>query len=140
MPTITTKREISWMDLSNILCAAVEGGHCGSYWLRTYEADGVRGRVPDASDDDTCFTESGKPIDWLGFTITKPNGDEDDGDEPAVNTEITLQSILDALQKIENDPVACELNSKWRFEYDNYDAPMSDCVVQVAVFGRVIYG
>lgn len=125
---INIRREVTGQDLSYLVASAMESGVYGSSWLRAYEAEGN-------------YDENNE---WIGFTITRPNGDSElyaEGDEaPVVNTVITLQSIVDAIAKLASDPEACDVHKSFVLDLEDYDAPAADIVIQVAVFGKVIYG
>lgn len=70
--------------------------------------------------------------DWNKTGLVKITGEREDGQE--VTKTIGIRQLAKALP-IANNQVYMDL-----FNFDNYDAICADAVLQVAVFGKVIYG
>jgi len=134
---LTVRRTFCEMDFSNIICNAMESGVYGSSWLKAYEAEAMYGDVE--NEEGVIEKEQ-----WIGFKITKPKGNSkrfaEGNEEPALHTDITIASIVQAIEKLNSNPEACEVYPAFQFNMADPDAPMSDLAIQVAVFGKVIYG
>lgn len=127
MPTITIKKEVSWIEISYILSSAIDSGLC--LWLLDYDAECTQGKVD--GDSSNC--------NYLGIILRNSKGGGE-YDEPVAKNAIVLQDICDALEKINSDPKSVGLMYNYSFNFDNYDGFDADIVLQVAFFGKVIYG
>jgi hypothetical protein len=135
--TLTVTKLVSQMLISNLICSAMESGVYGSGWLRAYDAEGKYGPV---ENDDGVIEDD----QWIGFKITKPKGNgaaAEGNEQKATHTNIGIEEMTAALQKLLSDPKACKVADSWAYtNLDDADAEFADLVVQVAVFGEVIYG
>ena len=130
MNIINRRLEISDELIENILVTAFEGG--STYWANNVSCE----------DNEDMKKVGGWKHEYL--TKTKKKNAVmvihtiDDNDE-IHGYSITKQSIIDALQKMD-DPKYKYTKSLQRILDDNWDAYDSDIVLQTACFGEVIYG
>lgn len=116
--TLTVKKEFSQEDIDNILDSAL---NCCSFWCD--EAS-----VKKAPDEPTNYmsemlTRGGE----LRFKIDEPY--EEGGKKSFVLTE---SKFVKALEKYMQDNGTCDV--------EDFDGPMADSVLQIALFGSDIYG
>ena len=110
MKTFRFIKKITQEEVDDIMCTALESGI--TYWCsKVYIKD--KTNVEDT--------------DWVHEVISKGGSlvlvDTDTGKKKI----LTLKKFLKALSKYDN------------FNYDDYDAIDADAIVQIAVFGEVIY-
>ena len=119
--------KLTELEVSDILCTALEGG--SNYWLTDYRPK-------------TEMKQIDEYDNYVGITLLNPSPDEEIAEccEPALKDTIELEDIANALTKLASDPEGCKVNGAYRFNSEDYDANDADIVLQVAVFGEVIYG
>jgi hypothetical protein len=61
-----------------------------------------------------------------------------DDDESTITKEIGLSDLVEAWNKAVH--TSCELGTGADLDIENLDASSSDCILQTAVLGKVIYG
>lgn len=123
---------ISDQVVKDIFTTAVNSGG-SAYWANDYQD------LYEANDDQGCTTE---------FRIGAPHEDAE-CNEPVVNGVITLADMLKALQTLidnrgkrgfVNERMVASLIKSMDDDGCGCDAFEADAVLQVAVFGSVIYG
>lgn len=141
MHTLKVTKTITAQCVADILTTAVEGGI--AYWANSY-------RGVDWSQDDSGGDRNGYITE---FRIGKPHPDADCDVAPK-RRKVGAREIVRALQWLQDAPSDDTIPShaKARAEYvaeiighcmpDGFegDAGEADIVLQVAVFGRIVYG
>lgn len=123
-------KTVTAVDLSYILCAAVEGG--SNYWLNDYSPVATREVIEGSGDDSQ---------NYVALTLQVPAPDDTaECCEPAKVADITLDSIAKAIAALSSDPAKYKVYEGYTFDLENYDAGDADLVLQVAVFDEVVYG
>lgn len=114
--------KFSKKDIENIFDASVNWAN--QYWLAAYEPTWISHRP------------------WSILKLNKPGGDEE-YDYKAKLELITLNDLCNAAERAANDPQTTNPHGHGRpnyFDFDNYDGPSSDEILQIAVFGFIAYG
>lgn len=109
--TFSYSKTITAEDVDNLMCAALEGGI--NYWC-----DGME-----------VVNEDYKGAEWGHEVLTRGGSlllKYEDGDDQ-LEKELTLEKLLAGLGQYNYDP-------------DNADAGDADNVVQLAIFGEIVYG
>lgn len=125
--TVAFPVRVTVEDIDDIMCSALEGGIC--YW-----ADAAK------VDEDHRASEWGHEQiargGMLSIHVVEPF---DDGKEWYV---LTLDKFLRAVNRwLENNPdVLVPENDWYRIDCGQVDAMRADCIVQLALFGEVVFG
>tara|TARA_R100000808_G_scaffold23239_1_gene51355 strand:+ start:53 stop:442 length:390 start_codon:yes stop_codon:yes gene_type:complete len=124
--TINVRHEISDDLIESLLCSAFEGGI--TYWANNVSCE----------DKEDMKKIGGWKHEYLTKTKKKDAvmyiHDIDGG-----RVEITKKSIIDALQKMDYKENGCT-KALQRILNEQYDSDDADLLVQMACFGKVIYG
>ena len=115
--TINVRHEISDDLIESLLCSAFEGGI--TYWANNVSCE----------DKEDMKKIGGWKHEYLTKTKKKDAG----------RVEITKKSIIDALQKMDYKENGCT-KALQRILNEQYDSDDADLLVQMACFGKVIYG
>ena len=126
MNTIKHTEQISDELIEFILCGCFEGG--STYWAESVSCEDKKDMHKVGGYKDTYLTRT-KLKDAVMFIHTM------EGEK----YKITKKSIIDGLQKMDNSEYGCTKALK-RILDETYDAYDTDIVVQIACFGKVIYG
>jgi len=122
--TIQIEKQITENDIDNIICSSFEGG--SNYWMQLDNTTPEWKEKPKGEPLSTWATKlilEGKKVKVCDIEET-----EDDS-----KWIITLEKLLDGIK----------LNSVHRpFDADleNMDADTADCIVQYALFGKLVFG
>jgi hypothetical protein len=123
--TVVIRSEISGQFVDDVLTTAFEGGI--NYWCASVLP---RNNVwPEgATYASQCLS--------LGTDLVIVEASEDYDDDVELESHImTLQDFLNGVQ------LYCdELNVSVYSLYEDFDASVADCIVQLAIFGRLVYG
>ena len=126
MNTINRTIEIKDELIEDILCSAFEGGI--TYWANNISCEDREDMLKVKGWKHEHLTKT-KKKDAAIFIHTMEGG----------KYKITKKSIIDGLQKMDNSEYGCTKALK-RILDETYDAYDTDIVVQIACFGKVIYG
>jgi hypothetical protein len=125
---IDTRVEITVQDIDDIMCAALEGGI--TYWC--YEA------YPYGYNDGAKWPEG---VDYTsqclsrGYDIALVDSEEDDEHGVPVQYMLTLSAMIRGIQMF------CDIHHKhYNIISEDYDSLDADCMVQYALFGKLVYG
>ena len=116
IPTLTVTRQ----TLRDLLCTAVEGG--SNYWAR-FDA-----------------TQRTVDLDYLSVRVTE---DESHTDGPRLQRLVTAEDLLIGLGRLAANPKGFAEGVALKHLTDalhDHDATTADVVLQMTVFGDVIYG
>lgn len=129
---ITVKFTLSDQLLRDVLCTALEGGI--GYWA-------------EASDIETVEVEvNGSPMqEYVGCTLTDCEGTDDEGND--WTHKVTLDTVAEGIRRI----MAREARARRDIEdairaavadadAGTIDADAADVIMQVALFGEIVYG
>lgn len=127
MNTIKMTIEISDKMIESLLCSAFEGG--STYW-----ADNIS-----CEDREDMLKVGGWKHEYLTKTKKKNAVMYIHDGETEKKHAITKKSIIDALQKMDYKENGCT-KALQRILNEQYDSDDADLMVQMACFGKVIYG
>ena len=125
---IDTRMEITVQDIDDIMSAALEGGI--TYWC--CEA------YPYGYEDGNKWPEG---VEYTrqclarGYDIALVDAEEDDKNGIPVKYILTLSAMIRGIQMF------CDIHGKnYNIVCEDYDALDADCMVQYALFGKLVYG
>lgn len=121
--TYTNVIEVTEEDVDNIIVTALEGGI--GYWARLHRAKEFMESKPENVANSQWTTH------WLLSGKSLPISDAEE-DEPE-KFDLTLESLINGIK----------LNKKERpfdSDLDNMDGTTADCIIQYALFGKIVFG
>jgi hypothetical protein len=104
--------------LRDLMCSAVEGG--SNYWARFYRSE----RTPD--------------LDYLSVEVVEEEPHSDD--TPRFKGRIKAEDLARGLELLGRAPFPAAAQHLANFLSENDDAETADVVLQMTVFGELIYG
>ena len=126
--SFTTKINVSAIDVDNIMSAALEGGI--NYWC--CEAIPWVFKCNNAWPDDVDYTSQCLS---RGYDIFLVDAEEDDDNGNPVEYILTLSAMIRGIEKY------CDEHSVSYYDLrEDHDAEAADCIVQYALFGKLVYG
>jgi len=128
----TREIQVTEEDVSDILCSALEGGI--GYWA-CLDNSGKEFDLPENGDKSVSETASEILVNGGDITFF----DEFDGDTAH---KFSLDSLLEGIRKFwENGyDVYHAIQDNGTIDCCEIDAESADCVVQLGIFGEVVYG
>ena len=125
---IDTRVEITVQDIDDIMCAALEGGI--TYWCCEAYPYGYRDgkEWPEGVEyTSQCLSR--------GYDIALVDAEEDDENDVPVEYILTLSAMIRGIQMF------CDIHHKhYNIIREDYDSLDADCMVQYALFGKLVYG
>lgn len=116
--TLVMPVQIDVQRLRDLLVSAVEGG--SNYWARF--------KALERSDD----------LDYLKVEVFEVESHKDDG--PGVRRTVTPEELVEGLKLLAQGPFPAARQHLTNFLEENDDAETADVVLQLTVFGELIYG
>lgn len=115
--------------VSDVLCAAIESGTAGAYWLRGFNSRAQRRH-------DFEYTAL-----HIGAMLRDDDGKPaTEYDEPVKHSRIGAARIAHALELMFTKGNTSHAERAGRVLSGNFDAPDADVVLQFAAFEEVVYG
>jgi hypothetical protein len=121
--TITINKNVSETDIENIIVSSFEGG--SNYWMGLDNTGEEWEQKPKGEPLSTWATNlllEGKSIKLYDI-----HEEEDDS-----NWILTLDKLIKGIE-------LNSINRPWDADLENGDASTADCIVQFALFGKVVY-
>jgi hypothetical protein len=110
--------DIDVQRLRDLLCSAVEGG--SNYWARFSHSQ----RTPE--------------YDYLSVRVQEDDAHSDN--KPAVDRVVTAEDLVVGLEALAKGPFPAARQHLSAFLEENDDAETADVVLQMTVFGELVYG
>ena len=125
---IDTRVEITVQDIDDIMSTALEGGI--TYWCcEAYPYGYNDGKQwPEGVDyTSQCLSR--------GYDIALVDAEEDDENDIPVEYILTVSAMIRGIQMF------CDIHHKhYNIIREDYDASDADCMLQYALFGKLVYG
>lgn len=134
--TVNVPMKIKWADVADLLCSAFEGGSNFWYMIEEFrEPSGPAAHWPVRTDRERVFRHLDYPVNPGGGLVVS-DGKLSKVERQGKKTLINRESLTDALALYASQYP----ESFARFQSQDYDANDGDLFLQLAVFGKVIYG
>lgn len=135
---ITTTREVTREQVSNLLCSAFEGG--SNYWCRIEKTKAPSTYQFRTEPDGHIYSHLDYPLNPDGYVIVSDYFGADEG--KMVKRKLNYAAIKRGLQLMaEASAKGVDYGHHWHdFITENDDQTTADVFLQFCLFGEVIYG
>lgn len=128
--TVTIQKELTEEDIENIMVTAMEGGI--SYWAGLNNSTEDWNDQPEDEPNSTWATKlliEGKSVEFYDIEESELDDDESESEKWS----LTLEKLIKGYEQNYKE-------RPWDNDIDDGDATTADCIVQYALFGKLVFG